>query len=180
MTQPTETAMSQSPLPRPSITAEQFRAPPALSRKAVAALILGGLTLVLPIVAAIPAILLAIRALKEISARQGQLTGKGFAITGLVLGVICNLSILPMLQIYHNLTASAPGAVAIAPQWETRLPGKLVPFAQQAPPPFGKREEQDDPPPKEAEEKNTSPTLRIIVVSFGAEKVQEGRKPGDA
>jgi prepilin-type processing-associated H-X9-DG protein len=68
------------------------------------ALILGCVTFLLPVLAAIPAIVLALLALKDIGAGQGRLTGKGLAIAGLILGVAGNISLLPIILVYQNIS----------------------------------------------------------------------------
>jgi prepilin-type processing-associated H-X9-DG protein len=77
-----------------------------LSGKALTALILGCLTFILPVVLAIPAILLAILALRDIAKRPAELTGKGLAITGLILGVVGNITVLPIVLIYQSVGES--------------------------------------------------------------------------
>jgi hypothetical protein len=74
-----------------------------MSTKALVSLILGILTFMLPVFLAIPAILLAVLAIREINGSGGRLTGKGMAIAGLVLGVVGNLSLLPYLWIYQGV-----------------------------------------------------------------------------
>src|SRR5207245_2847332 len=58
------------------------------SGKAVASLILGIASLVLVILAGIPAIILGIMGLREVSQGRGRVRGKGLALTGMILGVI--------------------------------------------------------------------------------------------
>ena len=89
------------PRPRPSRPSQ-----PETSGKALTALILGGFTFLLPVIAAIPAIILAILALRDIARRSGQLTGKGVAITGLALAVLGNITILPMVLVYQGVRES--------------------------------------------------------------------------
>jgi hypothetical protein len=99
--------MAGRPLPAPgplSARARRERGPAtSLSIKALVSLILGVLTFVLPVVLAIPAILLAVLALREINSSGGRLTGKGLAIAGIVVGVVGNLSLLPYLWIFQGV-----------------------------------------------------------------------------
>jgi hypothetical protein len=94
----------------PGAQAERPRAQrppqPEMSGKALAALILGGLTFLLPVVAAIPALVLGILALRDIARRSGQLTGKGLAIGGLALAVAGNITILPIVLVYQGVRES--------------------------------------------------------------------------
>ncbi|HYT94720.1 MAG TPA: DUF1559 domain-containing protein [Gemmataceae bacterium] len=74
------------------------------SGKALSALILGAFTFVVPVLAAIPAIIFAVLALKDIRKRAGQLTGKGLAITGLALAVVGNISILGYVLLWRGMS----------------------------------------------------------------------------
>jgi len=67
---------------------------PALSGKALASLILGALTFVVPVLLAIPAVILGILALVEVNRSNGRLTGRGMAIAGLITATVGNLSLL--------------------------------------------------------------------------------------
>jgi hypothetical protein len=91
------------PAPGPPRVPRQRGPATAMSTKALVSLILGILTFVLPVFLAIPAILLAILALREINGSGGRLTGKGLAVAGLVLGVAGNLSLLPYFWIYRGV-----------------------------------------------------------------------------
>jgi hypothetical protein len=62
--------------------------PTRTSGKAVASLFLGIASLVLVILAGIPAIILGIMGLREVSQGRGRVRGKGLALTGMILGVI--------------------------------------------------------------------------------------------
>jgi hypothetical protein len=76
----------------------QARRPPAqqTSGKAVAALICGVLTFCVPVLMSIPAVVLGFLALGNIQRSGGRLTGKGLAITGLVLALVGNASLVPI------------------------------------------------------------------------------------
>ena len=64
------------------------------SGKAVASLVLGLLTFCLPILLAIPAIILGILAIVDINRSRGRITGKGMAIAGLITGSVGNLTLI--------------------------------------------------------------------------------------
>jgi hypothetical protein len=77
---------------------DERREPAGTSGKAVAALVLGLLSLcVLGILAGLPAIILGFMGLRDIDRGRGRLGGKGMAITGLVLGFISVLTSLLLL-----------------------------------------------------------------------------------
>jgi hypothetical protein len=77
-----------------------------MSGKAIVSLVCGGLTLVLPVILAIPAILFAVLALADIKREQGRRTGKGLALAGLILGLVGNVTIWPYLLIYNGVKDS--------------------------------------------------------------------------
>jgi hypothetical protein len=66
---------------------------PAVSGKAVASLVLGLLSFCVPVVLAIPGIILAVLGLRDIKSSQGRLTGRGLAIAGIVTGIVGNVAI---------------------------------------------------------------------------------------
>ncbi len=75
-------AQVNEPVPRPK---------PTTSGKAIASLVLGLLSFGVPIVLAIPAILLAILGLRDIRRSQGRLVGRRLAIAGIVTSLVGNL-----------------------------------------------------------------------------------------
>lgn len=84
-----ESPMSPPPLP-PDASASRT------SRFAIASLVLGLLSLVLMFLTSIPAIICGVVALIHISNSRGRLTGKGLAISGIVVGVLFTL-LLPAI-----------------------------------------------------------------------------------
>ncbi len=70
----------------PPLTAISNPVAPKTSLAAVLSMVFGLLSLCLSIFGTIPALILGIVALVKINGSQGQLTGKGFAITGIVTG----------------------------------------------------------------------------------------------
>jgi hypothetical protein len=87
-----------SGLPRGEEASRAFR-PPVTSGKAVASFILGLLSFCLFIFAGIPAIILGIISLVNISRSNGRLKGHGLAIAGIVLGVLGGMLMGPVLAI---------------------------------------------------------------------------------
>ena len=65
--------------------------PPATSGKAVAALVLGILSLGFSCLTAIPALIVGFLAIGDINRSRGQLGGKGLAITGIVVSLVMPL-----------------------------------------------------------------------------------------
>src|SRR5262249_47254126 len=59
-----------------------------LSGKALASLILGGLTFLLPVLLAVPAVILGLLALRDIGRSGGRRTGKGLALAGITTGAL--------------------------------------------------------------------------------------------
>jgi hypothetical protein len=82
----------------------------AMSGKALASLILGVLTFCVPVLAAIPAIILGILALVEINRSGGRLPGKGLAIAGLITASLGNLSLLVAFWAVSNVRFAAQQA----------------------------------------------------------------------
>jgi hypothetical protein len=74
-----------------------------LSGKALASLILGALTFLLPVVLAIPAIILAILAIRDVNRSGGRLTGKGLALAGFITGSVGNLTLIVWLLGYWGV-----------------------------------------------------------------------------
>jgi hypothetical protein len=70
--------------------------PDQTSGKAVGALICGLLTFLLPILAAIPAVILGFMAQGDIKRSGGRLAGGGMALAGIVLGFVGNLVLCPV------------------------------------------------------------------------------------
>jgi hypothetical protein len=94
-----------------AMTAEEFdeieaRAPTETSGKATWSLVLGILSFICSVFASLPAVILAIMALKEISNSRGRLGGTGLAIGGLVTGAISTLLCLPILGVGMLLPAT--------------------------------------------------------------------------
>ncbi len=79
----------------------------AMSGKALASLILGILTFLMPVLLAIPAIILGILAIVDINRSAGRLTGKGLAIAGLITGSVGNLSLIFVFWSMHNVRVAA-------------------------------------------------------------------------
>ncbi len=77
--------------------------PVPTSSKALASLILGILSCLLPCITGLPAIILAILALRDISRSQPKLGGRGIAVAGLLLGVVA----IVLLGAISALTAVA-------------------------------------------------------------------------
>jgi prepilin-type processing-associated H-X9-DG protein len=75
------------------------------SGKAIAAVVFGALSFCTSILAGVPAIVLGVWSLNEISCSRGRLGGQGAAITGIVLGSIGSLLIGPALLIALTLSA---------------------------------------------------------------------------
>jgi hypothetical protein len=73
------------------------REPTGTSGKAVAALVLGMLSLCLSFLTGIPAVILGVLSLNEIKRSRGRLGGQGFAIAGLVLGCVSLLLLSPVM-----------------------------------------------------------------------------------
>src|SRR5437879_729799 len=69
------------------------------SGKAVASLILAVLSFCIPLILSIPAVVLGILGLWDISRSQGRLKGQGLAIGGIVIGAITTLLIGPAVLI---------------------------------------------------------------------------------
>jgi hypothetical protein len=70
--------------------------PARTSGKAIAALVCGILSFILPIIMTIPAVILGILAQGDINRSKGQLSGAGMAITGIILSVVGPLLLLPV------------------------------------------------------------------------------------
>lgn len=68
------------------------------SGKAIAALVLGIVSLCLPLVPAIPAILLGALALRDINRRRGEVGGRGLAIAGIVTACASFLLLVPAVM----------------------------------------------------------------------------------
>jgi len=95
------------PVPGPQLFPRERAPAPTLCGKALASLILGALTFCLPVLPAIPAIILGILALLDINRSGGRLTGKGLAIGGLVTGSLGNLAVLLALWGVQNVRTAA-------------------------------------------------------------------------
>jgi hypothetical protein len=73
------------------------------SGKALAALLLGIGTFIIPVLMAIPAVILGILALKDIARAGGRLTGKGMAMAGLACALVGNVTLLAYLWVYDTV-----------------------------------------------------------------------------
>jgi hypothetical protein len=69
----------------------RYHEPPVSSGKALASLILGIASLLIPVIAAIPAIVLGILGLKEVRESRGRVEGGGMAVAGLALAAVSTL-----------------------------------------------------------------------------------------
>jgi hypothetical protein len=69
---------------------------PEISRHAILCLILGLASFVFSLITAIPAVIYGHISLNEIRESRGSLTGRGLAITGMVVGYVC-LCVIPIL-----------------------------------------------------------------------------------
>jgi hypothetical protein len=67
------------------------RQPAGSSRKAIVSLILGILSLFCNVLVGVPAVILAILALRDISRSRGRLSGQGLAIAGIITACVCTL-----------------------------------------------------------------------------------------
>src|SRR5262249_10223071 len=74
-----------------------------MSGKAIVSLVCGGLTFVVPVILATPAIIFAILALADIKREPGRRTGKGMALAGLILGLVGNITVWPYLLLYNGV-----------------------------------------------------------------------------
>ncbi|MCE9553621.1 MAG: DUF1559 domain-containing protein [Planctomycetes bacterium] len=102
--------MSNSPDPYRSLAPSTATAS-STSGKAIASLVLGLGSLVCSIVTAIPGLIFGIMSLGDISRSEGRVSGRGMAITGIVLSVA-----LPLLNIICLLIALLVPAVGAARQ----------------------------------------------------------------
>jgi hypothetical protein len=66
-------------------------------------LILGALTVLLPVVLAVPAILLGVLALRDIRRQRPRRYGGGYAFTGIIAGLVGNLSLFYYLSLYEGV-----------------------------------------------------------------------------
>jgi hypothetical protein len=69
------------------------------SGKAIGALVFGVLSFCLSLLAGVPAIILGVMSLSDISSSRGRVGGRGLAITGIILGVVGSLLIGPAVMI---------------------------------------------------------------------------------
>jgi hypothetical protein len=83
------------------------RARPTTSGKALAGMILGLATFLVPLFCAIPAVILSILGMSDIRRNPGKLTGTGLAITGIITGLLGNVSIFGYLGIRSAVRTSA-------------------------------------------------------------------------
>jgi hypothetical protein len=86
--------------------------PPRLSGKAMTSLVLGLLSFLCTLVTAIPAIILGILSLRDISRSQGRLTGQGLAIAGIILGGLGSVSAIPLILVALLIPAVQKGREA--------------------------------------------------------------------
>jgi hypothetical protein len=77
------------------------------SGKATAGMILGFLSFIVPVLLTLPALIMSILGLRDVKRGGGRVSGKGMAITGIVTGLLGNLSLIPIflvtLQIQENI-----------------------------------------------------------------------------
>lgn len=76
---------------------------PESSGKAMLGMILGIGTFLVPVLLAIPAVILSVLGLREVNRSGGRLTGKGMAVAGLITGVLGNVTLIPMWIVGRNL-----------------------------------------------------------------------------
>jgi hypothetical protein len=105
---PPHALAERPPRPRPGArggaVAGRAEAPASgSSGKAIIALILGIGTFLLPVLLAVPAVVLALLALGEIRRGGGRLGGRGMAVAGLVTGCVGNITILPYLWLFWGV-----------------------------------------------------------------------------
>jgi prepilin-type processing-associated H-X9-DG protein len=97
------------PQPKPKAEADfapaYEPAPPAMSGKAITSFVLGLCSFVLCCVTGVPAVIFGIMGLGDINNPQKNVSGRGFAITGIVLGSLWSLVILPAILIALLLPA---------------------------------------------------------------------------
>ncbi len=95
-----------------------------ISGKAIVSSILGVLSLVLLVLTGIPAMVLGLRALREVNMSDGALRGRGLAITGMLLGAFSSVACVdtPALSIFPRfattaLVGTSTGAHVFSPEW---------------------------------------------------------------
>jgi hypothetical protein len=97
---PLEAVQTERPIRRDEVNLEEEpeieggpsrHQPAGASREATASLILGVLSLFCNVLASVPAVILAILALRDIDRSRGRLSGHGLAIAGVVTAVACTL-----------------------------------------------------------------------------------------
>jgi prepilin-type processing-associated H-X9-DG protein len=93
------------PLAEADFAAPFETAPPAMNGKAVTSFVLGLCSFVLCCVTGVPALIFGILGLNEINNPKNNFTGKGFAITGIVLGSLWSLVAVPAILIALLLPA---------------------------------------------------------------------------
>lgn len=86
--QPLNSEAAAMPPPASAAPAVPYSGVPVTDGKAVAALVLGLLTFVIWILAAVPAIVLGHLSLSDIKRSGGRLKGRGMALTGLIIGYL--------------------------------------------------------------------------------------------
>lgn len=87
----------QGSMPPPKPYPQQANFPTQSNGKAIASLVLGGLSFFLSVVTGIPAIIFGILGLRDARNSQGRVGGQGLAIAGITLGSIGSLSLLAAL-----------------------------------------------------------------------------------
>lgn len=99
------------PLPRPPRLPRELLLEepdhPETSGKALGAMVFGLATFIVPVVCAIPAFILGTLALRDIRRRHGLLEGRGTALTGIILALVGNLSLIPLWLVKKQLDYSS-------------------------------------------------------------------------
>jgi len=111
----------------PYLSPAASSAPTGTSGKAIAALLLGIGTFFCSIFMAIPALIFGVMSLGDINRSQGRLTGRGLAITGIVLA--CGISLLQLVAIPLAMLPAIGAARAAARRAATMSQLRMVTLA---------------------------------------------------
>jgi len=76
------------------------------SGKATAGMILGLLTFIVPVLLTLPALIMSILGLRDVKRGAGRVSGTGMAITGIVTGLLGNLSLIPIFMVTLQIQES--------------------------------------------------------------------------